>query len=90
MHLNKEMKEIMEQICPLCNGLEEYEIKCEECDDKMIDKGRIAEYYDNYSSYLEMSITEQIDGASNNKCVHLFSCINCNNDKRISISKIFK
>lgn len=80
----------MEQICPLCNGLKEYEIRCSKCHGKMIDKGRIADYYDNYSSYLEMSITELLDGVPNDKCVHLFVCPYCNNDKRIIIDKILK
>jgi len=80
----------MELICPLCNGLQKYEIKCQKCGERMNDRGRIAEYYDDYSSYLEMSITEEIDGVSGDKCVHLFSCVNCNNDKRVSIDKICK
>lgn len=80
----------MEQICPLCNGLIEHEVKCEKCNEKMKDNGRIADYYDNYSSYLEMSITELIDGVSNDKCVHIFACPDCNYDKRIAIDKILK
>ncbi|WP_432408830.1 hypothetical protein [Wukongibacter sp. M2B1] len=80
----------MELICPLCNGLQEYNIECQNCNEKMSDRGRIAEYYDNYSSYLDISITEKIDGVPNDKCVHLFSCISCNKDKRITIDKIFQ
>lgn len=80
----------MEQICPLCNGLKQYEVECEKCKEKMTHRGRIADYYDNYSSYLEMSITELIDGVQSNKCVHLFACPCCNHDKRIVIDKILK
>ncbi|SHK15408.1 hypothetical protein [Paramaledivibacter caminithermalis] len=80
----------MEQICPLCNGLQEYEVECEECKGKMIDKGRMSDYYDNYSSYLDMNITELIDGVQSDKCVHLFSCSDCKNDKRITIDKVIK
>ncbi len=80
----------MELICPLCNGLQEYDIECKNCNGKMHDRGRIAEYYDDYSSYLDMSITEKIDGVPYDKCVHLFSCANCNDDKRITIDKIFQ
>ncbi|SKC63893.1 hypothetical protein [Maledivibacter halophilus] len=78
----------MELICPLCNGLIEYNIECRLCNEKMEDKGRIADYYDNYSSYLDMNITELIDKVEYDKCVHLFVCSNCNNDKRIAIDKI--
>lgn len=80
----------MDMICPVCNGLEELEMNCEKCGGKMIDRGRIAEYYDNYSSYLEMSITEKIDGVPWDKCVHLYACTSCNDDKRITIDKIYK
>lgn len=79
----------MEIICPLCNGLREFQIDCEKCREGMKDRGRIAEYYDNYSSYLDISITELIDGVCNDECVHIFTCKNCNHDKRVSIDKIF-
>lgn len=80
----------MELICPLCNGLKKFEIECEKCRERMVDEGRIADYYDNYSSYLEMSITERIDGVPCDQCVHLFSCPSCKHDKRIVIHKILK
>lgn len=80
----------MDLVCPICNGLAEYEIKCEKCNGNMEDGGRIANYYDNYSSYLDMSITERIDGVPNNQCVHLFYCPGCKNDKRVPIDKINK
>ncbi len=80
----------MNMICPVCNGLDKKAIKCKKCAKEMIDKGRIAEYYDNYSSYLEMSITEKIDGAPQDKCVHLYACTACNTDRRIPIDKIYK
>lgn len=78
----------MERICPLCNGLKNYDIECKFCNEKMEDKGRVADYYDNYSSYLDMSITELIDGVEADKCVHLFACPSCKSDKRIEINKI--
>lgn len=80
----------MDLICPLCNGLEEYSFKCEQCNGIMDDKGRIIDYFDEYSPYLEMSITELIDGAPRDKCVHLLTCKYCNSDKRIYIDKVIK
>lgn len=80
----------MDKVCPLCNALINPEIQCKRCNGIMTDGGRIADYFDDYSSYLEMSITELIDGAPNDQCVHLFYCPNCNYDKRIGINKIPK
>jgi len=80
----------MNLICPLCNGLEYYNIRCEKCKNKMADKGRITDYYDNYSPYLEMSITELVDGVKNNQCLHLFTCEYCGNSKELVIDKITK
>lgn len=80
----------MEMICPVCNGLNECDIECEKCSGEMTNRGRIAEYYDNYSSYLEMSLTEKIDGVPSDKCVHLYACLDCNYDKRVTIDKVLK
>ncbi len=80
----------MELICPICNGLEEYSIRCNKCKEVMKDMGRITDYYDDYSAYLEMSITDLVDGAPSNECVHLYTCKNCHNDRRIQIDKVIK
>jgi len=81
----------MNLICPLCNGLMEVkDVKCEFCNNVMVDKGRLTDYLDDYSPYLEMNITELVDGGPNNVCVHLFKCEKCNTDKRIAIDKIIQ
>jgi hypothetical protein len=80
----------MDRVCPVCNSLVDMEIKCTRCEGIMTDEGRIADYFDDYSSYLDMNITELIDGAPSNQCVHLFYCPNCDYDRRIGINKIPK
>lgn len=75
-------------VCPVCNTLENVMVHCKECGAIMVDKGRICDYYDNYSSYLDFDITEKIDNVDHSKCVHLYYCEDCNNDKRIAISKV--
>ena len=75
-------------ICPICNTLENVMIPCENCGDIMIDQGRICNFYDNYSSYLDFDITEKIDNVDHTKCVHLYHCKSCDSDKRVAISKI--
>ncbi len=75
-------------ICPICNGFSGYIIKCPDCGSQMEDGGAIQDYFDDYSPYLDKNITQQINGAKHNRCVHLFYCLNCNEDKRITINEI--
>ncbi|WDV47282.1 hypothetical protein PV797_06135 [Clostridiaceae bacterium M8S5] len=75
-------------ICPMCNGVKELVVNCDVCGRKMIDKGRVVDYMDNYSPYLSSSITELVDGASCEECMHLFTCKSCNIDKQVAINKI--
>lgn len=79
------MKQI---ICPLCNGLQTIKVKCPRCNCYMVDEGPIVNYMDNYSPYLASSITQMVDGAKHNQCMHLFRCKKCKMDKRIAIDKI--
>lgn len=80
----------MDLICPLCNGLFEYEEKCLSCGNNMNDQGRVVDYLDDYSPYLASDITEKVDGVSYDKCVHLYQCNVCNRDKRVAIDRIKK
>lgn len=78
----------MELVCPLCNGLKEINYECNECKALMVDEGPIVNYLDDYSPYLSNDITQLVDGAPNDKCMHLFTCNKCNKDKRIEIKRI--
>lgn len=77
----------MDLVCPLCNALQTMEIPCSACHTNMKDGGREADYYDDYSTYLPISITARIDGYPSNKCVHIFYCPKCGEDQRIPIEK---
>ncbi|RKD31457.1 hypothetical protein [Thermohalobacter berrensis] len=78
----------MELVCPLCNNLEEYTMECPMCKENMMDEGPIVNYLDDYSPYLPKDITQLVDGAEHDKCVHLFRCKGCNYDKRVEIKRI--
>ncbi len=78
----------MDWVCPICNGLTNYVVKCPNCGNHMEERGAIQDYFDDYSPYLSKNITQQVDGTSYNKCIHLFYCPICNKDKRIVISEI--
>ncbi len=80
----------MELICPVCNGLEQYFIECINCSGLMVDQGPLVDYLDDYSPYLSNDITQMVDGASYDKCVHLYLCEICGHDERIEIKRLEK
>jgi hypothetical protein len=77
----------MKEICPLCNGLYEIDFQCTNCDTRMIDNGPVVNYLDNYSPYLVDEISKKTDGAPKDKCVHLFQCPFCNENKSFIIER---
>ncbi|WP_066504889.1 hypothetical protein [Abyssisolibacter fermentans] len=77
----------MQLVCPLCNSIQDITVKCE-CGSEMINKGPLVDYLDDYSPYLSNDITQLVDGASHNECMHLFYCNNCSKDKRVAVKKI--
>ncbi|MED3656356.1 hypothetical protein [Heyndrickxia sporothermodurans] len=70
--------------CPLCNGVNDDRLLCPACDGRMLDQGRIYDYYDDYSPYMDIDLIKLADGVPNsskrNECVHLFKCSNCGVD----------
>ncbi|SNS86613.1 hypothetical protein SAMN05446037_102476 [Anaerovirgula multivorans] len=78
----------MELVCPICNGLVSYVVKCPYCEEIMKAAGAIQDYFDDYSTYLDKDITEMIDGVSENQCLHIFYCPQCGRDKRILVDKM--
>ncbi len=79
---------IMELICPICNGIGDFYIRCPYCDTTMVNEGPIVDYLDDYSPYLSNDITQLVDGAPHDKCVHLYQCRYCGRDKRIQIDRV--
>ncbi len=71
----------MRKVCPLCNNLEIKHWKCEKCSAIMEDKGITQEFSDDYTANMEIDDSEQF-------CVHMFKCSNCNFHERIKVFKI--
>jgi len=65
--------------CPLCNSFAAIELVCQVCEDKLTDKGREAEYYDEYSAYEPIESMKKADGYKSkaHECPHLLSCPTC-------------
>lgn len=68
-------------ICPNCNGFETAKFQCPNCGATMDDSGRIMDFYDDYSPYMEIDELKLEDGYPNtfskNQCPHLMSCLHC-------------
>ncbi|MFD1739086.1 hypothetical protein ACFSCX_21485 [Bacillus salitolerans] len=78
-------------ICPLCNGFEAVASTCPICNQVMEDKGRIIDYFDDYSAYMEIDDMKKIDGYENSlsqhECAHLLYCENCSIDQVVFIKE---
>ena len=78
-------------ICPLCNGLREMYLLCTNCGEQMLDSGRLIDFFDDYSPYMEIDLMKMEDGIpdtnSGQKCPHLYTCPSCHNDDVIIIKE---
>ena len=54
----------------------------------MEDRGRIQDYYDDYSPYLNYSVTDVMDDEPPEICQHLFVCTACYYDEVVNVRKI--
>ena len=79
-------------MCPLCNGLNTVSITCDTCKNNLDDQGRLMDYFDDYSAYLEIDGMKLFDGiendAKNNQCPHVFYCPQCHYEKTVLINEI--
>ncbi|WP_242837237.1 hypothetical protein [Alkaliphilus transvaalensis] len=79
---------MMEEVCPICNGMNSYIVECPKCGGGMTARGAIQDYYDDYSPYLSKEITQQVDGVAHHCCLHIFFCEKCGADQRVPIKTI--
>ncbi|HZG70769.1 MAG TPA: hypothetical protein VEY51_04455 [Chondromyces sp.] len=70
-------------VCDLCNGMRNKVVSCPNCNAQMEDTGRVYDYYDDYSAYMEIDLNKLVDGdptsSSREDCAHLFHCLDCQN-----------
>lgn len=78
-------------ICPLCNGLRSIKVNCKRCNSQMIDRGKIMDYYDDYSPYMDIDTMKMEDGYPDTfkkqKCPHLYYCSHCLNVEVILVKE---
>ncbi|KGX92584.1 hypothetical protein N781_14720 [Pontibacillus halophilus JSM 076056 = DSM 19796] len=80
-------------VCPLCNGLATIDASCSTCGEgKLIDRGRVVDYLDDYSAYMSDEDLKMVDGLPDSKekhsCVHVFQCTSCHEDETIPIHEL--
>ena len=75
----------MSHMCPLCNGFHQFHYQCSKCGHHIEEMGRIMDYFDDYSAYMEIDQLKQIDGIpttlSGHECAHLFYCPMCHHEE---------
>lgn len=73
------------EMCPLCNGFSNKWIECPDCGSLMEDTGRLTDYLDEYSAYMEIDSMKLHDGVldslQQHKCVHLWHCPKCQREE---------
>ncbi|MRG86904.1 hypothetical protein [Salinibacillus xinjiangensis] len=78
-------------VCPVCNGLTNMEKTCQVCSGQMVDRGRLIDYFDDYSPYLEDEDAKLVDGfletKSNHLCVHVYHCLSCDSEVEVTIEE---
>ncbi|MBB6454652.1 hypothetical protein HNQ94_003141 [Salirhabdus euzebyi] len=78
-------------VCPLCNGLKVLQKNCQSCQQEMDDNGRLIDFFDDYSPYLEDEDAKLVDGYMNSKkehiCVHVFHCHSCHTEEKVEIKE---
>ncbi|MCA1030848.1 hypothetical protein LCL95_07440 [Bacillus timonensis] len=71
----------MAHICPLCNGFQASEYRCETCGHALEDAGKVTDYLDDYSAYMEIDGLKLVDGYEHSvveqQCAHVFYCHAC-------------
>ncbi|MGJ9459837.1 hypothetical protein [Oceanobacillus sp. CF4.6] len=71
--------------CPLCNGFETVTITCPKCQTDLTDKGKITDYFDDYSAYMDIDMMKLFDGDPNSleahQCLHYFYCETCEHEE---------
>ncbi|WP_434223152.1 hypothetical protein [Priestia flexa] len=75
----------MVHICELCNGLSTLSEYCKVCGYELSDMGKISDYFDDYSAYMEIDELKLENGISNDYvqhiCTHFFYCQRCQHEE---------
>ncbi|KEK24307.1 hypothetical protein [Bacillus gaemokensis] len=80
------------EICPLCNGLEAQTYSCQTCMSVLQDYGKVVDYIDDYSAYMDQDLLIQVDGLtfdnSRQYCAHFFYCGRCDTQTEMIVKLV--
>jgi hypothetical protein len=78
-------------MCPLCTGFKAYESRCSSCGSMMMDGGKVTDFLDDYSPYLDIDMLKMVDGdmtsLTENVCIHVVSCPTCQHDLILAVKE---
>lgn len=77
-------------VCPVCNAFETLESACPRCQSILEDQGRLENFFDDYSPYLEMEWTKEVNGypdIRNHQCMHYLYCPNCSYEQIVAVNE---
>lgn len=77
-------------ICPICNGMESLEKPCTNCGYHVEDRGRVMDYYDDYSAYMpidQMKLEDGYQDLSAHLCPHFIQCPHCGQEEILLIKE---
>ncbi|MFE7061530.1 hypothetical protein ACFVAD_05125 [Sutcliffiella sp. NPDC057660] len=78
-------------MCPLCNGFKEFESQCSSCGGMMMDGGKVTDFLDDYSAYMDIDVLKLVDGdltsLTENVCIHVISCTSCQQDLILAVNE---
>lgn len=68
-------------VCLYCNGLKTIATSCPQCSAPMEDRGKVSDYYLDYSPYREIEDLKMTDGYEHDheqhECMHYICCPAC-------------
>ncbi|QHE51319.1 hypothetical protein [Pontibacillus sp. HMF3514] len=78
-------------VCPACNGLQKVIKNCSDCEEHLTDEGKLVDYLDEYSPYLDDEGLKLVDGdpesTEDHVCVHLLRCPKCGTETHVKVSE---
>lgn len=79
-------------ICPFCNGLQYEQYACKKCESAMQDYGKVVDYVDAYSAYMDQKLLTEVDGLTLNNsqqyCLHVMYCGTCGYQTEAAVTLI--
>ncbi|MDR7071119.1 hypothetical protein [Fictibacillus barbaricus] len=71
-------------MCPVCNNFHTINVRCPECGRSITDRGKVSDFFDDYSAYMEVDELKLEDGYKHDfkdsQCPHIFYCDSCHQE----------